>query len=161
MCGPSGPTARRAPSWTSTSSCTASRTAARRGRPRPGRWPVGHLRIVADETGLPATANILASLPDGVTGDVVLEIPDDADRQELAAPAGVDVTWLARAGHEQTPGRLALAAALDLSARPGRSGPWFGFTVGERALASGVRRHWIAGGQPKDRLMFCGYWRAS
>lgn len=120
----------------------------------------GHLRIVADETGLPATANILASLPDGITGDVVLEIPDEADRQDLSAPAGVEVTWLARNNHDQPPGRLALAAALDLPVPPEPSRPWFGFTVGEQALASGVRRHWVSGGQPKDRLMFCGYWRA-
>jgi NADPH-dependent ferric siderophore reductase len=118
---------------------------------------VPHLRLVADETGVPAAANTLATLPDGVRAEVVLKVPDDTDRQDLRLPPGTQVTWLSRSGRPGTPGRLALAAATEL---PAPAGPWFGVAVGEQALASGLRRHWLAHGLPKDRLMFCGYWRA-
>ncbi|MEU4224761.1 siderophore-interacting protein [Nonomuraea sp. NPDC026600] len=58
--------------------------------------------LVADESGLPAIAGILASLPRDISGRA----------------------------------------------------------LGEQALPVGLRRHWIAAGLPKDRIVFCGYWRA-
>lgn len=56
------------------------------------------------------------------------------------------------------PGTVALAA-VQHSTPPEQ--PWFGWVVGEAGLVAGVRRHWVAGGQPKERIMFCGYWKAA
>jgi NADPH-dependent ferric siderophore reductase len=109
--------------------------------------------LVAEESGLPAVAGILGSLPPDARGEVVLEIPEEADRQELAAPDGVDVTWVVRTGR---PGAAALAA---LRERPVPTEPFYGWTVGEQQLPTGVRRHWVEAGVPKDRITFCGYWR--
>ncbi|WP_433506454.1 siderophore-interacting protein [Pseudonocardia halophobica] len=115
-----------------------------------------HVVLVAEESGLPATAAILASLPVDTRGRAVLEVPTAEDRQELAAPPDVEVTRVVRGEPGATPGRAALAAAFAL---PVPTEPFYGWTVGEQALPTGIRRHWVRNGVPKDRIMFCGYWR--
>lgn len=65
--------------------------------------------IVADETGLPGVANILRTLPAHVTGHLIQEVPTAADQRELRHPAGVQVTWVPRAGRAAVPGVAALA----------------------------------------------------
>lgn len=114
------------------------------------------LRIVADESGLPAVAGILASLPANAIGEALVEVPSDADRQELVTPPGVEVSYLVRPDHAARPGVAALAAVRE---RPVPVGPFYGWAVGEQALASGARRHWIDAGAPKGNITFCGYWR--
>lgn len=114
--------------------------------------------LVADESGLPATAGVLAALPRDTAGHAVVEIPSEADRQDLDPPPGVEVYWLTRAGHDERPGRRALAFGQDL-ALPDE--PVYGWVVGEQALATGLRRHWVRAGVPKDHIMFCGYWKAA
>ncbi|WP_175047914.1 siderophore-interacting protein [Microlunatus speluncae] len=115
------------------------------------------LILVADETGLPAVAGILASLPAATRGTALIEIPAADDRQDLIKPDGLEVRWVIRDDHDAVPGRAALAAAAEL-ASPAGSG--YGWVVGEQALATGLRRHWVRAGVAKDRIMFCGYWRA-
>ncbi|EXG80566.1 siderophore-interacting protein [Cryptosporangium arvum] len=114
------------------------------------------VRLVADESGLPALAGVLASLPADTTGDAIVEVPSTEDEQELIAPDGVGVTWVVRDAHA-TPGRAALAAATAL-ATPAE--PFYGWVVGEQSLPTGLRRHWVNAGVPKNHIMFCGYWRA-
>ncbi|GIE95510.1 siderophore-interacting protein [Paractinoplanes rishiriensis] len=116
---------------------------------------VDRIRLVGEESALPAIAGILGSLDAGVRGEAIIEIPAEADRQDLTAPAGVSVTWVVRQDHAAVPGVAALAAAVALSPAPGM----YGWVAGEQALASGLRRHWVATGVPKENIMFCGYWR--
>ncbi|WP_327351332.1 siderophore-interacting protein [Streptomyces sp. NBC_01304] len=118
---------------------------------------VRQVLLAADESGLPALAGVLASLPADVTGWAVVEVPSAADRQELEGPAGIDVVWADRTDASAVPGEAALAAARGL---PVPEGPCYGWVVGESGLATGLRRHWVGQGLPKDRIMFCGYWRA-
>jgi NADPH-dependent ferric siderophore reductase len=113
--------------------------------------------LVADESGLPAAAGILASLPEHVTGRAVLEVPSEEDCQKLEAPPGVELTWLPRNGDHTVPGRAALATAAAL---PLPEEPAYGWVVGERHLPSALRKHWVHAGMPKQNIMFCGYWRA-
>ncbi|WP_216216796.1 siderophore-interacting protein [Amycolatopsis aidingensis] len=113
--------------------------------------------LVADESGLPATAGILAALPADATGQALIEVPSEEDRQDLTGPAGVAVEWIVRTGHDQVPGRAALAAATELGV-PAQ--PCYGWVVGEQTLPSTVRRNWVRAGVPKENIMFCGYWRA-
>lgn len=114
------------------------------------------LRLVADETGLPAVAAILEGLPPETTGEAIVEVPTAEDRQELSAPAGVTVRWVVREDAHAKPGEAALAA---VQAAPVASTPFYGWTVGEQALATGVRAHWVAQGVPKENITFVGYWR--
>ncbi|MGL3806168.1 siderophore-interacting protein [Paeniglutamicibacter sp. R2-26] len=113
--------------------------------------------IVADETGLPAAAGVLASLPRAVTGTAYLEVLDECDIREIDAPEGVEVRWLVREG-PGVPGRLALEA---LKGEPSFSGEFYAWAVGEAGMATGARRHWVASGVPKCNITFCGYWKYS
>lgn len=117
----------------------------------------GQVALVADESALPAAAGVLAALPDDVRGHAVIEVPTAGDRQELRAPAGVEVTWVVRDDHAARPGAAALAAAAAL---PVPAAGFYGWAAGEQALAAGMRRHWVAAGVPKSHVTFCGYWRA-
>ena len=113
--------------------------------------------LVGDETALPAVAGILASLPRGTTGRAVIEVPELADRQELEAPDGVEVTWVTRDDPTATPGPAALAAAVALGVSGDRTYAW---VAGESALPVALRRLWVAAGVPKHHISFCGYWKA-
>lgn len=121
--------------------------------PAPG---TDHFLLVADETGLPAIAGVLKSLPETATGHALIEIPDAEDRQDLQAPPGVEIGWLPRA-RGIAPGRTALAAAQDLRTPEEPAHAW---VVGESGLAVNLRRHWVRAGIPKNDIMFCGYWKA-
>jgi NADPH-dependent ferric siderophore reductase len=114
--------------------------------------------LVADETGLPAVAGILASLPADTVGIALIEVPTRDDIQNLGGPSGVDVRFVVRADAHATPGRAVLAAT---EALPPIGERCFAWTVGESALVAAARRHWVATGVPKDNIMFCGYWKAS
>lgn len=61
---------------------------------RPGR--AQQVLLVGDETAQPAIRNILRALPEGVTGQVILELPTVEDAVELTAPAGVVVDVVVR-----------------------------------------------------------------
>lgn len=113
--------------------------------------------LVADESGLPAVAGILDSLPADAAGRAIVEIPSGGDAQDLRIPSGVRVDWTVRE-NGGTPGHAALAAAIE-SGIPGE--PFFGWTVGEQSLPAAMRRHWVEAGVPKEHIMFCGYWRAA
>lgn len=69
------------------------------------------LLLVGDETAVPAIAGILRGLPADAAGAAYLEVPLSADVQELAAPAGVRVTWLPRDGAAR--GALLTAAVVE------------------------------------------------
>lgn len=121
--------------------------------------PVGlerNVLLVSDETGLPAVAGILAAMPRDAAGTVIIEIGDPDDVQNLGRPAAVDVRWIVREDPHAVPGRAALAAALALDP-PAQ--PVYAWAVGEQALPTSLRRHWIAAGIPKEHISFCGYWR--
>lgn len=139
----------------------------------PAHEPAWHL-IAVDETGLPAAAGILASLPRDARGHAFVELPTAADAQQLDAPAGVEVHWLPRAAdadatpasadadagagasHARVPGRLVLEAASALTLPEGRG---YAYLAGESALATGLRRHLVAQGMAKSDISFVGYWR--
>jgi NADPH-dependent ferric siderophore reductase len=142
------------------------------------------IHLVADETGLPGTEGIVRSLHRASVGSVIQEVPTRADVRPLAAPDGVEVTWVVRdeldgrgldgravggravgddghgvalgAAGGAAPGEGALAALLSRSAADPRA---YAYVVGESALATGGRRHLHAAGLPKNRITFSGYWK--
>jgi NADPH-dependent ferric siderophore reductase len=54
--------------------------------------------IVGDETAVPAICGILRDLPADAVGAAYVEVPEAGDVQQVAAPDGVRVTWIARDG---------------------------------------------------------------
>lgn len=65
-------------------------------------WSPGdatRLLLVGDETAVPAIRGVLRDLPADATGAAFLEVPVDGDvLDDVAAPAGVSLTWLPRNG---------------------------------------------------------------
>ena len=120
----------------------------------------GSVLLAADESGLPALEGILASLPDDLGGRAVLEVPTAADVRELAHGPGLDVQWVVRSEVDAggVPGAAALAAVC---AGPAPAADAYAFLVGESGLATGARRHLVRSGLAKDRITFCGFWKAS
>lgn len=54
--------------------------------------------LAGDETAAPAICAILEALDVTTVGHVFIEVPTDADRLPVTAPAGVEVRWIARNG---------------------------------------------------------------
>ncbi|ROS67048.1 NADPH-dependent ferric siderophore reductase [Curtobacterium sp. PhB172] len=54
--------------------------------------------LAGDETAAPAICAILEALDVSTVGHVFIEVPTDADRLPVSAPAGVEVRWIARNG---------------------------------------------------------------
>ncbi len=111
--------------------------------------------FVTEESGLPALEAVVGSLPSGATGTALVEVPSPAEQRELTSPQGLEVTWLVRE-YGATPGALALRTTVDA---PLPSRATYAWVAGERALATGVRRHLLRNGLPKERIVFSGYWR--
>ncbi|WP_229401525.1 siderophore-interacting protein, partial [Micromonospora okii] len=60
--------------------------------------PAGRLLLAGDETAVPAIAAICERLPADARGRVLLEVPEPDDALRVAAPPGVQLSWLPRAG---------------------------------------------------------------
>ncbi|WND39588.1 siderophore-interacting protein [Streptomyces sp. BB1-1-1] len=112
--------------------------------------------VVADETGLPAAAGILRSLPGGTVGRLIQEVPTAADRRVLDGPAGVTVSWVVRQDSGSVPGAAALRELRRLASTDATG---YAFVVGESTLATEGRRHLHRLGLPKDRITFSGFWK--
>lgn len=117
------------------------------------------LLLVADETGLPATAAILEQLPTGQRAVVFAEVNDETEQQELPESPAIEVTWLHR--HGAPPGTTTLLVDAVRLLRPpnGHAYAWGG---GERRAVTAVRqylRHDL--GLPSSSVSMTGYWRLS
>lgn len=132
-------------------------------------WRPGDARdvlVVADETALPAVANIVATLPADATGHVVVEVPEAGDVRELGVPAGVAVTWCVKADGRRAPDAVAFPAAdvtepeEDLLWEEASGDGWYGWVAGEAGMVRQVRAAAHASGVPKGRIAFMGYWKA-
>ncbi|MGV0792738.1 siderophore-interacting protein [Mycolicibacterium sp. XJ1819] len=54
--------------------------------------------LAGDETAVPAIGATLEALPDNAIGKVFIEVAGPEDEIDLAAPPGVEVTWIYRGG---------------------------------------------------------------
>ncbi len=112
--------------------------------------------LVGDETALPAFAGILASLPDHTSGRVIVEVPDEADVQQLNGPPNVEISWFPRTA-DLRPGALALAAVRQLAPE---AGPYV-YGAGEMNLTKELNGYLVQElGWPKESVHTVGYWRA-
>jgi NADPH-dependent ferric siderophore reductase len=113
--------------------------------------------LVADETGLPAVAAILESLPDGTTARVFAEVASEDERQQLPESPSFEVTWLHRDG--------APAGTTTLLADAVRAMPWPGGTPyvwggGESRTMTQVRKYVRRSiGLDRAAVSLVAYWR--
>ncbi|PWH05464.1 siderophore-interacting protein [Brachybacterium endophyticum] len=113
--------------------------------------------LVGEESALPALLGILRDLPRSTAGTALIEIPEQADAQEHEAPEDVEVRWLPRKEPHDRPGVLALEALRELV--PSDGARLQAYLAGEQALVAEGRRHLVANGVPKKRIVFTGYWK--
>lgn len=115
----------------------------------------GRHLLAGDLSALPAIAVAVDRLPSDATGHVVLEVHGPEDELPLAAPDGVEVTWVHQ-GDERPGARLVEAV---------RALPWphddvHAFVHGEAGAVRELRRHLrLERGLGLDRLSISGYWR--
>ncbi|MEU6123933.1 siderophore-interacting protein [Streptomyces sp. NPDC047123] len=108
------------------------------------------LLLAADESALPAVANILDTLPPGLPVRVWIELHDLADRQDLPTKADAQVHWLTQEG--TTPEAIRGADLPD--------GVPYAWIAGESATVKAIRRHLVGErGFDRKKVAFSGYWR--
>lgn len=113
--------------------------------------------LVGDESSLPAVAAILESLPAATKAVVLIEVADEQDELPLTVAPNVTLVWL----HRRDTHRRGALALADLTARDLPDGTPYAWVAGESRVATGVRRHLVNDrGVAKNRIYFCGYWRA-
>jgi NADPH-dependent ferric siderophore reductase len=114
--------------------------------------------LAADDTALPAVANILATLPAGLPVRVFIEVGHPDDRMPLPTEADAEITWLVRAGQ----GRDRTAALLDAVTAAGvpEGAVPYAWLAGESGCVRALRRHLVAErGMERKAVTFTGYWR--
>jgi NADPH-dependent ferric siderophore reductase len=109
--------------------------------------------MVGDMSVLPAIGASLPRVPAGVPVHVIVELDDDADRQQLTSPGDLHVTWLRADGSDTV-----LLEAVQALAFP--NGPVHAFVHGEASAVRALRRHLLVDrGVPRAALSVSGYWK--
>lgn len=112
--------------------------------------------FAGDEAALPAIAAAIEALPADAAGRAYVEVDTEADIQPVAAPAGVEVTWLFRNG--ATPAQS--TQLVDAVA----GGPWpegevDAFIHGEREYMKALRDVLFKQrGLARSQVSLSGYW---
>lgn len=114
--------------------------------------------LVGDETALPAIGRWLQEMAKGTRVEVLLEIPEAADRQTFQTAADVHVCWLERNGQAADSSKLLEQALQELPAPAGDVFYW----IGAESRRARDMRLWLSQqrGIPKDWLKAKGYWKA-
>ncbi len=115
--------------------------------------------LVADESGLPAAARILESLPDGVPAVVVAEADGPGERHDLGDRANTRITWVDRNG--AAPGTTTLLADTVRALGPPEGRPYVWGGAESHAMTTirkFVRTEW---GLAREAVSLTGYWRVS
>jgi NADPH-dependent ferric siderophore reductase len=109
--------------------------------------------MVGDLSVLPAIGASLERVPEGVPVRVLVELEDDADRQELTSPGDLQVTWLRADGTDAV--LLDAVRGLEFT-----DGPVHAFVHGEASSVRAVRKHLLVDRQiPREALSVSGYWK--
>ena len=112
--------------------------------------------LAGDEAALPAVAAVIESLPAHARGVAFLEAGSDADVQEIAAPAGLELVWLRRGDVPAGESDL-LVQAVRVAAWP--EGKVYVFAHGERGYMKGLREVLFRErGLDRSQVSLSGYW---
>jgi NADPH-dependent ferric siderophore reductase len=112
--------------------------------------------FAGDESALPAIGAVIESLPHDALGLAFLEVDSEADIQDIAAPAGIDLRWIFRGGVP--------AGASDVLANAVRDSEWPEgrvqvFAHGERGSMKGLRDVFYAQRRlERGQVSLSGYW---
>lgn len=123
--------------------------------PKGSQW----ILMLTDITGLPAVGRVLEELPTGFKAIVHVEVPCEADKQEIATQADVSIVWHYchglrddREGYTELP-----RIAAEIKELP--EGLGYIYIAGEARAASACRKHFRdVLGFDKKRIDAIGYW---
>lgn len=107
--------------------------------------------FAADETGLPAVASILETLPATARGSAFIEVAGDAECQDLRTPACVTVNWLLRERGQS------LVSALESLVPPSRCYAWVTAESSQVAAIRSKLKPLVEAGQLE--MHASGYWK--
>ncbi|WP_314195420.1 siderophore-interacting protein [uncultured Arthrobacter sp.] len=112
--------------------------------------------LAGDEAAMPAVAAVIESLPAHARGVAFIEVGSDADVQEIAAPAGLELVWLQR-GDVPAGESSQLVEAVRTAAWP--DGRVNVFAHGERGYMKGLREVLFRErGLDRSQVSLSGYW---
>ncbi|MFC7403804.1 siderophore-interacting protein [Georgenia alba] len=112
--------------------------------------------LAGDDAALPAIAAALEALDSRAVGTVVAEVDGPEDEIALAAPPGVEVRWLHRAGAEPGTTRLLEDGVRAVPWRPGRVHV---FAHGEREVMKALRDYLFGErGLAREHVSLSAYW---
>lgn len=112
--------------------------------------------FAGDEAALPAIAASLETLPPQARGLAFLEVDSEADIQPIAAPQGIQVSWLFRNGVPAGSSDLLVSAVADAQWPEGRVHV---FAHGERGYMKALRDVlFVQRGLERSQVSLSGYW---
>jgi NADPH-dependent ferric siderophore reductase len=114
--------------------------------------------FVGDLSALPAISVALETLPATATGVALIEIHDEADAIEVAAPAGVEVRWLINPDSEDIDFLAGAVDAIEWPADAAEPGRVQVFAHGERESIKSIRKVLRERAIPRESLSISGYW---
>lgn len=114
--------------------------------------------LAGDETALPAIGRWLEEAPQGTRGHVIVQIPTEEDRQDIATAADVEIDWLVRGDVPAGTGTGLFDAVRRVAVpKDRRVYAWVG---GEAMSIAPIRRYLRNDlGLPKEDVEVVGYWR--
>ena len=115
--------------------------------------------LMADDTGVPALAAILETLPEEQRGVALIEVDAEADEQPLACPPGVNVRWLHRRGTDPAASGLLTEAGSALELPSDLDGV-FAWVSAESHVVRDMRKDLRERGVPRRNQLIIGYWHA-
>jgi NADPH-dependent ferric siderophore reductase len=112
--------------------------------------------LVGDMSALPAIAANVEVMPRDTRGYVVVEIVQEADRQELAAPPGLEVHWVLRPDAHSADSRL-LETIKMLPWLQGEAGVWL---AGELSAVRQIKQYFKDVRHVESKRMYASsYWQ--
>jgi NADPH-dependent ferric siderophore reductase len=112
--------------------------------------------FVGDMSALPAIGANIEKLPRDARGHAFIEIIDEADRQKLDSPAGLEIQWLVNPDHERSR-ELLLDKVRGLQWQSGRIGAWVAGELGAiRAVRDYLKRE---RGVERAHMYASSYWQ--
>ncbi|MBT8159871.1 MULTISPECIES: siderophore-interacting protein [Arthrobacter] len=112
--------------------------------------------FAGDDAALPAVAASIEALPMQAKGLAFLEVDNESDVVDIAAPAGVEVRWLFRSGVPAGSSSLLTDAVGDAEWPEGRVDV---FAHGERGYMKGLRDIFFKQhGLERSQVSLSGYW---
>ncbi|MFI1396638.1 siderophore-interacting protein [Streptomyces sp. NPDC020681] len=111
--------------------------------------------LAGDESALPAIAAAMERMPSLATVHAFVEVAGPEEEQKVAAPDGVEITWLHRGSRPAGEALVAAVTSLDFP-----DGDVCAFVHGEATFIKELRRHLRLDRQiPREQLSISGYWR--